>query len=278
MSPINRRILSVFPFILLVGYLFISTPYNRNSEIQVTNSSQEIVDYLQQTNSTSCLLTHDFGGSVAWVVLDGQKAVCLDTQVRPMPKKCLVYSFGVNNEWSFEDVMEKYGCDVYSFDPSMNRSDHDRSPKIHFFNYGLGGEDLIRQPNGWHLMTLSDLYRKMEERHGSGRVIDYLKIDIEFDEWTALPQILQSGMLDRVRQLGIEIHLPVNGTMEEIQERINILKSIENYGMVRFDSKPNVFSEDYMASFNMESYWAYELAWYNNRLRREKRTSYKGAE
>ena len=279
MSPANRRILSVFLFISVVGYFLIATPSSsRNSEIQVTNSSQEIVDYLQQSNSTSCLLANDFGGSMAWFVLDGQKAVCLDTQVRPMPNKCLVYSFGVNNEWSFEDMMETYGCDVYAFDPSMNKSDHDRSPKIHFFRYGLGSEDLVRQPKGWHLMALSDLYRKMEKRHGRGRVIDYLKIDIESDEWIALPQILQSGMMDRVRQLGVEIHLPVNGTMEQVQERIGILKSLENYGMVRFDSKPNVFSEDWIDPLNMESYWAYELAWYNNRLRRKKRTQYMVAE
>lgn len=54
-------------------------------------------------------------------------------------------------------------------------------------------------------MPLFDFYRAMEVRHGHGRIIiDYLKIDIEKDEWEALPQILQSGMMDRGRQLGVE--------------------------------------------------------------------------
>ena len=37
--------------------------------------------------------------------------------------------------------------------------------------------------------------------HGKDAVIDYLKMDIEFAEWEAIPQIISSGMLAKVRQL-----------------------------------------------------------------------------
>ncbi|KAK2706989.1 hypothetical protein QYM36_014872, partial [Artemia franciscana] len=51
--------------------------------------------------------------------MDGHKAVCLDEQIRPVPGNCLVYSFGVNDNWSFEDAMLKYGCEVHGFDPTI---------------------------------------------------------------------------------------------------------------------------------------------------------------
>ena len=43
----------------------------------------------------------------------------------------------------------------------------------------------------------------------------------------------------KVRQLAVEIHLPEQGTLEEFRERVAVLKSIEDYGMARFDSKYN---------------------------------------
>ena len=33
----------------------------------------------------------------------------MDFQVEPEVNNCLVYSFGINNEWSFDETMEKYG-------------------------------------------------------------------------------------------------------------------------------------------------------------------------
>lgn len=279
---LRRRKLLFYLLVSIVGYFlvvnFISSSKTQDFDrFNRPTNSQQIADYLQWSNSTSCRLINDFGGAMALIAIDGQKAVCLDTEVRPTPRDCLVYSFGINNEWSFEDAMDSYGCDVYAFDPSMNQTaditHHVEGTTIYYFHYGLGSKDEVRVTNGWHLMSLSDLYRKLERHHGHGRIIDYLKIDIESDEWIALPQILQSGMMDRVRQLAVEVHLPLNGTIEEIQRCIDILRSIENYGMVRFDSKANVFSEDWIEALNMESYWAYELAWYNSRLRR-KRTFY----
>ena len=38
------------------------------------------------------------------------------------------------------------------------------------------------------------------------RIIDILKIDIEADEWTAIPEMIQSGVLASVKQIAIEIH------------------------------------------------------------------------
>ncbi|VDI18203.1 Hypothetical predicted protein [Mytilus galloprovincialis] len=48
---------------------------------------------------------------------DGGWNVCHDKPYRP-PVPCLVYSFGINNDFSFDDfIVKTYGCDVHSFDP-----------------------------------------------------------------------------------------------------------------------------------------------------------------
>lgn len=48
-------------------------------------------------------------GEPQWTGIDGQKAVCLDPGVAPEPGACLVYSFGISDDWSFDQVMESYG-------------------------------------------------------------------------------------------------------------------------------------------------------------------------
>lgn len=112
---------------------------------------------------------------------------------------------------------------------------------------------------------MDTIYRQLGHE---GRIIDYLKIDIEHSEWVALPQILSSGMMDRVRQLAVEIHLPEQGELEEFRRRVAVLKSLEDYGLVRFDSKYNPWSLEWNVEVDYEGFMAYELAWWNSKLRR----------
>lgn len=231
-------------------------------------SAQEMLDYLLWTNRTSCRLAHDFGGQMNQNPsgYDGQKTVCLDpVQLAPPAGRCLVYSFGINNEWSFDEAMANYGCQIYSFDPSMSANDHDHTPSIHFFNLGLTGRDTTTN-QGWHLRSLSSIYQMLKSRHGH-KVIDYLKIDIEFGEWSAIPQIIQSGMMDKVRQLAIEIHLIHQENLEQMRDRIRVVRSIEEHGMIRFDSKLNPWSMVQFAELdNSTQPFAYEIAWYNSKF------------
>lgn len=46
--------------------------------------------------------------------LDGEKWICYDSNLAPNPNDCLVYSFGINDEWSFDDALDQYGCQVRS--------------------------------------------------------------------------------------------------------------------------------------------------------------------
>lgn len=86
-------------------------------------SVSEMMDFLgssRMTNRSACKVFYEFGGVVLNATdryKDGQKSVCLDEGLKPAINDCLVYSFGIDNEWSFDDDMAKLGCNVYSFDP-----------------------------------------------------------------------------------------------------------------------------------------------------------------
>jgi hypothetical protein len=105
----------------------------------------------------------------------------------------------------------------------------------------------------------------LSEKHGL-KIIDYLKIDIESSEWIVLPQIIESGMLQNVRQLGVEIHLNNLMEIDELRKSAKILRSIEKMGMIRFDSKKNPWFVGKLEKYASGVSLGYEIAWYNSKL------------
>ena len=62
--------------------------------------------------------------------------------------------------------------------------------------------------------------------HGADTIIDYLKIDVEYSKWLSLPEIISSGMLSKVTQLGIEVHLDEKETFEMLLEWTKLMRSV----------------------------------------------------
>ncbi|XP_046555811.1 probable methyltransferase-like protein 24 [Haliotis rubra] len=159
---------------------------------------------------------------------DGGWEICDDKQYRPV-KPCIVYSFGINNDFSFDDDTAKnYECDVFSFDPSMSRASYKRSRHVQFLKMGIKGTDT--RHGGWELHTLKT-FKKMLNH--TGKVIDVLKADVERSEWTSLPEMTSSGELMHVKQLLIEYH----GDWRNRHQCINnlkILKDVHDIGFRKF--------------------------------------------
>ncbi|XP_065563194.1 uncharacterized protein LOC136029074 isoform X2 [Artemia franciscana] len=121
--------------------------------------------------------------------MNGHKAVCLDGNIRPVPGNCLVYSFGVKNDWSFEDAMMKYGCEVYGFDPSIIEPKQTGVRKFIFYKIGLQGKDEVNK-RGWEMKSLRSIMKLLGHEN---RIIDVLKMDIEESEYEAIPNMIDTG-------------------------------------------------------------------------------------
>lgn len=234
-------------------------------------SAEQLIDYFGWPNSTSCQLGHYVGGVwIGWSPrgIAGQKLVCiLPNSLAPPPGSCIVYSFGIFYDWSFDDSMEQYGCQVFSFDPSMSYGDKaNRSLGIHFYKIGLGAKDETSK-EGWTIRTLGSIRRMLNHQD---TVIDYLKIDIEFHEWAALAQLTEAGELSKIRQLGVEIHLPGEWSLDGNRERANVLRTMErDHGMVRFGSQLNPWSKydwNITELRGIDTYYGYEIVWYNSKF------------
>ena len=126
--------------------------------------------------------------------------VCHDMKYRPK-YPCLAYSFGINIDWTFdEELTQTYGCDVFSFDPSIGRKDYRHSAKVWFYNLGINGKNIDKN---WKLRNIDTIMRMLNHTKWN---LDILKLDVEGAEWPSLIQMLESGILRKVGQLYLEFH------------------------------------------------------------------------
>lgn len=168
--------------------------------------------------------------------------------------------------------MAKLGCHVYAFDPSMEVEDHNHSAMVHFYQMGLWERDGLivldksRADVPWKVLSLSSFHRRFGKIHGD-RPVDYVKIDIEGDEWTVLPQIMASGVLDKVKQLALEIHFQPENPADLIRTRIRLLRSLEtHHGFIPFDYKSNLACLDVLPSAK-NLFGCGEIVFFNSKFR-----------
>ncbi|VDI76170.1 Hypothetical predicted protein [Mytilus galloprovincialis] len=180
----------------------------------------------------------------------GQLKFDCNTSPFVVQKPCLVYSFGINNQWSFDDAMANIGCDVFSFDPSMGYTgEHVRPSGVHFYPIGLGSKSMddftprmdnyVKKNPGkkWKIRTLGDLVKELNH---SKRPIDMLKIDVESYEWEIIPNILQSGLVPRIKQMNMEFQIFEDTPPERIPHFLNVYKAMTKAGFKQFYCMPSV--------------------------------------
>ncbi|XP_046381001.1 probable methyltransferase-like protein 24 [Haliotis rufescens] len=178
------------------------------------------------------------------IVKKGNRYVCMDRQFEVKPP-CLVYSFGISNDWTFDDAMGNVGCEVHSFDPSIGKKSFDRSKNIHFHDIGLGARDndtfvptkdiYVKKATTWKIRRLKTLMEMLGHTH---RHLDILKIDVETTEWSAVKDFVESGIFPKVRQLFVEWHLfTTYPSKSNYVEFYTSVKRMQELGMRTFQSK-----------------------------------------
>ncbi|KAK3601533.1 hypothetical protein CHS0354_027675 [Potamilus streckersoni] len=181
---------------------------------------------------------------------DGGWEICEDSNYRPH-RPCLVYSFGINYDYSFDDdIVRRYGCEVHSFDPSMrNESDHRRGALGYFHNLGLGDFNQVN-PSGWQLKRLGTIQKELGH---TNKKIDVLKMDIEEWEWRTIPDMLKSGALSNVQQFVTELHINLHfEPMEEAYKMgLSTLKDLYDEGFRIFWTHRNLWCK-FMSRFVSE--------------------------
>ena len=117
----------------------------------------------------------------------GQSA--MDAPFHLHHRRCVVYSFGVNDNWSFDTGMAELGCDVYAYDPSLGRRTGDafmgHPQRIRYHAVGLAAYDGVEPRRGWPMRTLRTLMAENGHRH-----VDVVKADVEGHEWSILADAL----------------------------------------------------------------------------------------
>ncbi|XP_060084304.1 probable methyltransferase-like protein 24 [Ylistrum balloti] len=171
---------------------------------------------------------------------DGGWDLCADKQFLT-PGKCLVYSFGINYDFTFDDeVADVFNCEVHSFDPSMAMKSKKRrsKPPVYFHDIGIARKSgTIKTDKEWKMLNLKDVMAKL----GHERIPDVIKLDIEFWEWDVLPDILRSRQLPK--QLAIEFHLwsaAYANSKTFYLDRLLILKEIYDSGYRNFWQNRNL--------------------------------------
>ncbi|KAF7365296.1 hypothetical protein MVEN_00401400 [Mycena venus] len=173
------------------------------------------------------------------------KWVCGITRVETKPD-CIVYSFGINYESSFEaeilantDHCQIWGYDfsVNSFGPEIPRS---QAHRTHFHPYGLAGTDKHGPDDVPKMYTIESLMKMNGHTH-----IDILKVDIERYEFETLSALIKpyitSGKPLPFGQLQLEIHL----WHLSFTEFLTWWETLEEAGLRPFWTEPNLVYQNY---------------------------------
>ena len=192
-------------------FIFGRARLTKLKQLDIAKSNEDTFhSIVMDTFDTACSTKVKMGGQyiLGCHAMDGHKYVCMDDLVMDFKnKECVVYSFGIRDDWAFEDMMASFGCMVYANDPTIDTPTF-KYPNIKFKKVGLSEapmERIINQKKEIY-KTFSEI---ISENGHSDTKISYLKMDIEGHELHGLRKWLESGSLANVQQIAMEYH--VNG-------------------------------------------------------------------
>lgn len=167
---------------------------------------------------------------------DGPKWVCDPHRIDS--KRCLVYSVGSNNDFSFEESVLREvseSCEIHTFDPTVGLNPSRKPDTVNFHPWGLAATNFMRK--GQTFKTMKQIVKELGHE---GRTIDVLKVDCEGCEWETYTGWFGVGA--DVRQVQVELHRGTstsNGSIEPVADRF--LTHLRDLGYVIFHKESNTF-------------------------------------
>ncbi|XP_048740722.2 uncharacterized protein LOC125654726 [Ostrea edulis] len=156
---------------------------------------------------------------LGWIT-DGGWDVCHDKMLQ-YRNPCIVYSFGVLNDFSFDDeIAATYDCSVYSFDPTTPFGTHQHSPRVWFYQLGIGSEY-----KKFGAGFIAPLKKIRADLHHQSSPITIVKADVEGAEWGSIPDMINTNELASVSQLYVEFH-----GKGDTPDQLLVLKKIHDAG------------------------------------------------
>jgi len=156
-----------------------------------------------------------------------------DTEL-PKKRKCIAYSFGIDGVWDFDKAMVQRGCRVISFDPTCCGNAHRVADNHDFVPVGLATYDGLadsedaNKPN----TTIPVLMMKTIMESYEHPKVDVLRLKVSGPkEWKGLKNLINTGVIQDIGQLSLNVHLADNDMWEEYKE---ILMGLKTAGFLPF--------------------------------------------
>lgn len=133
-------------------------------------------------------------------LVDGGKSLCAATSPsHPMYKECVVYSFGSNGQYDFEEaILANTTCSVHTFDCTF--AGRSLGPRHTYHQLCLGAPDHAEQ-----FQRISSYPQIVKELKHEGKV-KILKIDVESFEWDVFSALKDTDSALLPDQLAVEFH------------------------------------------------------------------------
>ena len=224
-----------------------SFDFSKHTSKQIENALHA---FIMDPTDTVCKEKHRFGGSYRLFChyVDGGKIVCIDKLISDIANnECVIFSFGIAHDWTFEDMMDNLGCTVYAFDPSVDFPSK-RGRNITFEKLGVAAKTDTTKS----LDTLGNILKKY---HHENKKISYLKMDIEGSELTGLPNWLSEGALRNVQQIAAEVHLKGTESTTAFFKTMQRLYSEGDYRLISYEPNGCNFNRKKKQNF----YYLFEI-------------------
>lgn len=151
---------------------------------------------------------------------DGSYYMC---NMDKLQKPCVIYSVGSENNFIFEEAIEKFGCEVHTFD--CYASGQGAPPSVNYHKWCVDGH-IWREDH----YTIPALIEKLGHKK-----IDILKIDVEGAEYPAIPRLAGLTYEQLPVQVAVEIHpwpqMPGNQrSVTKLRETLELMLQLHRMG------------------------------------------------